>query len=651
MNSTTNYTTLRSAVEEIEQLAIEADNDIVKSKGLLFAKQLNAVDKTVRVVKKKFSKLLDDFKHLDIKSLNEPCFDVIALIIARAEELSVKLEKLNQLFEKEVKDNHLRVVDEFLALRDFYENLLKARQTKILVVKQENKINSEETVFHLEKTEEQKFYDLVNKDKSYDLFYLKSEEGKPFYDTSFVRHLQIKPRNYLDTFLEDPFIEVKSLIDSEVAHLAQNIYQITKKHLEVFLKELPTYKIQGNILLAKHAAMALMLAKNFHNHLKYLPKKSCQQYFLDFQGYLRKALESFTYKSLSNCDVKEFKSLEKAWVDLLQNLAAAFYLNDTMPQGFCRHIEKMTLSISGSQKDGENAYDYLRFVNHALDEYLKKFLSGPVLKAIDHLLFQHHPGFDPWLDGNLPYRFLKLDNVSFLHVPSPTKQEFIHKAYVIEEFKAFLNYLKGKQKKLLMINFQDRTIWNEHARCLVIEQLQNEAEFNDTFKCITLASETLFYKQEEPYNVNTVSDFIVTLKENLLSESCGFYFPKELKKHLEDNLLDKFISEIHEKYFYEKNVLTKKERCLFIDILYFKLIESFYKFTNVDFVAFSSKDAVDIVPCFEIAFYVRSLSNKKPDEKIKDDLIHIAFSPAFYIRERLISQDEFNRALALLSNI
>jgi hypothetical protein len=231
-----NYTTLRSAVEELDNLVLAASDKKKKAHGILFAKQLDAVDKTVAVVKNTFNKVLIDLKHLDLKALDEITLNELALIVSKAEEISVNLDKYTSLFEKEVKGVHIKAFNEYLALREFYEDLLKSRQTRVFVTKQENKIKEESPVFIIEKTEQEKFLDFVKEDKHYDLFYLRSEEGMPFYDTSFIRHLQFKPKDYIELEFEDPFIQIKNIQDKEYQMLADKLLMFVKKPLIGFFK-------------------------------------------------------------------------------------------------------------------------------------------------------------------------------------------------------------------------------------------------------------------------------------------------------------------------------------------------------------------------------------------------------------------------------
>jgi hypothetical protein len=643
-----NYTTLRSAVEELDNLVLAASDKKKKAHGILFAKQLDAVDKTVAVVKNTFNKVLIDLKHLDLKALDEITLNELALIVSKAEEISVNLDKYTSLFEKEVKGVHIKAFNEYLALREFYEDLLKSRQTRVFVTKQENKIKEESPVFIIEKTEQEKFLDFVKEDKHYDLFYLRSEEGMPFYDTSFIRHLQFKPKDYIELEFEDPFIQIKNIQDKEYQMLADKLLMFVKKPLLGFFKGFLSYKRNDIVRTACNAIFALMLAADKHNLLRCIPKKPCSQYFLDFHIFLREVLNSFTYKQWIEKNSKELNDFEASFLHLFEGFAAGLHLIPKASQEPLSHISKLVQSISGLNKFEGTTLEYLDYLYKSLSNYLKKFPNGPVLKALDHLLYENYPGFDPLFEGNRALKIFQKGETTFLHLPSPTKQQFIHNAEITDEFKAFIRYLKNHHKRLFVINFQDRTSWKEHARSFAIESLQNVAEFSKILSVVTFTKDTEFYKQISPYDSNSIKDFISNLKDNLLSESCGFYIPKILHSQTDSKSIDKLIESIYSNYFSPKNVLGIKERKLFIDLVYHKLLAQFTEASKADFVAISCKDGVDLSACYELALYLEDKKMNKLNDEIKEKIVDIAFAPAFYQRERLPSEEEYLRTLNLI---
>jgi hypothetical protein len=174
-----------------------------------------------------------------------------------------------------------------------------------------------------------------------------------------------------------------------------------------------------------------------------------------------------------------------------------------------------------------------------IEKVLKKYPNGPLLKALD--VFHQRldiKGFDPIRQGNLPcYLFQFSDGVvdtKCIRLPSPTFQEKIDHAEVTPEFKGFLRHLVAEKKTCLLINFQDVTSWEEHARCKAIFDLQKEEEFAKHFQIMTLAKDTDFYFQRENYiDLHDAKQFIKCLLEQIESgESCGYFFSSLTKKEL-----------------------------------------------------------------------------------------------------------------------
>src|SRR3990170_6659499 len=99
---------------------------------------------------------------------------------------------------------------------------------------------------------------------------------------------------------------------------------------------------------------------------------------------------------------------------------------------------------------------------------LKQHPSGPILKTLDVLrLDENERAFDPLTQENLPHQLFsflfKKRHITCLHLPCPVHQEVINRAEIAEEFKGFMRSLRQEldSRKLLLINLQDRTSWQE----------------------------------------------------------------------------------------------------------------------------------------------------------------------------------------------
>ena len=128
------------------------------------------------------------------------------------------------------------------------------------------------------------------------------------------------------------------------------------------------------------------------------------------------------------------------------------------------------------------------------------------MKALD-ILQVGRPilGFDPLSHDNLPSQLFTVDgeniHMSFLRLPCPTQQTKIDQAEVVVEFQGLLRYFQSrlKNQKYLLFNLQDRTSWQEHARCIALEKLAKEGEFAENVFVVSLPKNSDFYLQREHY--------------------------------------------------------------------------------------------------------------------------------------------------------
>ena len=145
-------------------------------------------------------------------------------------------------------------------------------------------------------------------------------------------------------------------------------------------------------------------------------------------------------------------------------------------------------------------------------------------------------------------------------MPSPTKQFLIHQAQIVEEFQGFLRSFPQTAKKHLLINLQDRTSWQEHARSIALEDLQKQAEFRDSIMVISIPKSTEFYYQTGSYlNLNQASSFKKQLKEQVESgPACGFFFPPKISEKEINQFTDSCVEKVHEHFYGEKKQLLEQ---------------------------------------------------------------------------------------------
>jgi hypothetical protein len=264
-------------------------------------------------------------------------------------------------------------------------------------------------------------------------------------------------------------------------------------------------------------------------------------------------------------------------------------------------------------------------------------------------------GFDPIAQQNQPGQLYSLSSgethITCLRLPCPTSQTYISKASIVEEFEGFLHSLASpKTKQLhLLLNMQDRTSWEEHARCVAIENMQKD----DALIVVTLPKNTEFYQQSGTYSEwDDAAEFMKQLKEQAASgEQCGFHFPPGLDLK---SFTDKAMKTIHTLFFGEKERLTHKNRLDFIEIYYMLLTLKLLEDLHPDSFSFTCKDAVDTgaVASAELFAFLRVMNDSSRISKEEANfLLWMLYAPALMNRERAVDLDRLSRmerALAVI---
>jgi hypothetical protein len=197
----------------------------------------------------------------------------------------------------------------------------------------------------------------------------------------------------------------------------------------------------------------------------------------------------------------------------------------------------------------------------------------------------------------------------------------------------------------LILNFQERTSWKEHARTEAIEELSLQAEFAGSLMITTLSKDGDFYHQRGFYEkISAAEEFIHHLEEHLDDESTGFYFSPFAKKHLFPDFIPKLLSKIKKAFFKEKENLTIEERKNFIEIAYLFITLKLIDIFEPHFVSFASKDGLDLGGTTTVEFIalLSQILKKSWNQEEMERISTILFAPTLISRERVIHQDRFH---------
>lgn len=594
----------------------------------------------------------------------------IQAIMILVSEAAQKVDNFTQIFKGEKEALSVTELKEYKELQHFY--LTKVSQRFHTVLEVEGLWQEEWGGGELSDVKKAALKDLetVRKDREYELFLVRKEDGTPYFNRDLLRHMQLVGQVdslLADPTMEDPFLRIRVITDKDAYKAAKEILKLAAPYVDEFAKDAMKFKNIAFVSDISKSLMALMLAANSRNLIQNAIGKSSVNYYSDFHYYLRNAVKTPEYRKLIASSQASGERFIHAVSNLSHVLCGSFFLkvgsHKEMIELIHMLIDKGTQgSVSlGQTSSPLSLWNNLRDHDDSIRYILKHYPNGPILKTIQ--LFtedKEMKGFDPIGQQNYPVQLYTFSgdemHVSCVRIPCPISQTFIAKASITPEFEGFLRSLKGKKgdQRYLLINMQDRTSWHEHARCKTVEEVQKVSEFMGTLMTVTLPKNTDFYMQSGTYiEWDDAEEFMKQVREQVASkEQCGFYFPSEINEEKLLQFVDTAIKVIHAVFFDKKERLVHKNRLDFIEIFYLmltlKLVEEF----KPDIMSFTCKDAVDTgavsgAGMFSFLRMMNDSSHFSEDEK--DFLLWMLYAPALANRERAVDFEKLNRMVNALA--
>src|SRR3990167_3398645 len=376
-----------------------------------------------------------------------------------------------------------------------------------------------------------KDFETVKRDEEYELFYIRNEEGDPYFTLELLRNIRltadlVQPS---ESFEEDPLLKVRAIQDRDLQSSANQILGECHSLIEDFFHS--SEKWEEN-QLARNLSMgiiALFLAANPRNLLQNTTGKSSLRYFADFLGFLRLGFQADEYQRWIAYPPEKSDQLASLLLALTHRLSFAFFsrpggvrqeaiglIHRTMRKG-----EELFQSSKKAILKGDTVWNEFLMEDERFRSFLSKFTNGPLFKILDLIREEDDENqmiaFDPIGQGNFPYRLYQVQKgktrIDLLHMPTPVLQQLINKCEITGEFQGFLRSCNEQGKKHLLINLNDRTSWREFGRSKSLETLQMKAEHSKHFFVLTLPKTTDFYYQNNEYlNLNRAEDFIAVLQ-------------------------------------------------------------------------------------------------------------------------------------------
>jgi hypothetical protein len=514
---------------------------------------------------------------------------------------------------------------------------------------------------------ELKNLEVVRRDLDYELFYIRKEDGAPYFSTNLLRHMRLISDFESDgeSFEEDPLLQVRSMMDRDLQFSAKQILSNCHHLTQDFYKMYKRFSNNDLAITLSQALMALLLAANPRNLLQNTTSKSCQQYFEDFLLFLRGLFRTDEYQKFVAYPPEKSDKIAHLLLNLAHSLAKELYtrvggVKQEAVGLIHRTTRKGSQPSSSALKKGDTVWSGLSIDDENYRSRLAKFPSGPLFKTLDLVRFEEGEpiAFDPVIQGNIPMQLFEIHaknkQIHFLKVPCPTRQHMINKAEILDEMRGFLRYYNttSPKQKHLMINLQDRTSWKEFIRCKALEEMQKNAEFNPALVVVTLAKNTDFYSQANEYEEvdRTNVFFAILLKQLEQAEGYGFYFPSSFKSVELCGFAAALIPIIHRHFFEKKEILTRREREDFIEIFYQFIVLKLIDHYNPTTVSFTCKDAIDTGAAASALFFafIHLLQGGFEEKQEIDYFRWLLYAPSLFVRERALDPERFNRVLTAL---
>lgn len=656
-------------MEAVEQLSnfIQDSNQSSKKemKGRATSKQEGAKEASLENVTNAFKTVHSYMRHLCRKGKKElkglKAQRGVKAIMLMASEAGKKIEKLQD--EKKSKST----LEVFNKLCAFYQEKMVKRFQEQMNADDLWEEEWEGGNMNLD-LEHKGLRDLntVKRDDSYELFYLKQDDGSPFFNRSLLRHIKLVHEfdESFDNDLEDPLLKIHRYRDILVHKIALVVKEKIEDKAAAFYREIAHHKKFDVVKLLHSTLLSLLMACKSYSLSKNTSKKIANEYFADFLSFFRQVLSTREYQQILSGEMDETDMLSKVIFDLIFEISYGLYTAKHQI-GFVKDFIDPIMKRAGESdwKAGLKALNTPELISELssaidqIDKHLNLFPSGPLLKSFDLLTSTQIPlSFDPFLLSNYPELLFTVESPSkkmkVLRVPSPTRQQYTSKAEALDEFIAFLNALQIKKEKLLYINLQNSLSWKEHARCQEITRMGLRKEYEQCLSLVSLNKGSEFYNQSAEYEEMDQADiFLKVAQQQLLShEGSGYSFPKQVEADVE-SFIKKLLPLMHDLLFKKSKSLKRKDRMDFIEIAYTLITLKVISLVKPDHLCFSCKDGVDKGMHATYSFYI-ALKILRGDSHWKDaeinEVLTLLFGPALLVRERVVDSLGFHRVSSAL---
>ncbi|MFV0340027.1 MAG: hypothetical protein ACK5MA_05260 [Parachlamydiaceae bacterium] len=634
-------------------------------------------DKARERVKTLFRTVLD---HLKLFYQNEYTLATDSTTLERIKSIMVivgeaakKIDHFTTLFNQQHLGGATKL-SEYRQLQDFYNKKISRRVDESLLGKWLLALTKSAFKEHEEKhTEGMKsldtrhfFVDLdsVKQDKDYELFFIRKEDGSRFFNPRIIKNIKLISDfgAQLAGFKEKTlFIDQRVFEDRFICEVARQILNKSRTVLEKYMHQLLQDKGEVCSGLLNQALMALLLSASPMRQIGNGSTKSCFQYFADFQSFLRLVLLSREFHMILAYPQEEKTASHQAVLQIVEAFITAIYEGHSAFNELVSYenylFEEARKEVSEEHMKNARAKgslaSYIGADGIALRKLLKNYPNESIEKILENLEEGEIAEFDPWIQKNIPLKVFNLyerdRKMEWVTAASPTTQENIRQAQVNEEFRVYLRKCHKEGIKLLVLNYQDRTSWKEHARANAIEDLEDS--YDGFLTVATLPKETEFYWQEVPYaEDHQTSVFKEHLIEHMIDNYGGLYLPEKVRLIMNKDWFSGMFDAVHRLFFGGRNVLAKEARQQFIDIFYLFLKHKLIEIAHPDRILAICKDGMDVSVASSALFAAFQMVMTKDSigEAERTFLKEVLFLPSLLNRHRFLMQERFDRFIGAL---
>jgi hypothetical protein len=643
--------------EAVEHLSSMADLDVSATEGGGKSRWLDPAlfDDNRKLVKHVFRSVLGYLRRIyeqDRKHLKD--FDMqrgVQAIMVLAGEAVQKVDKITSVYKGKYAVESVTQLKEYQDLQQFYLDKLTQRFTRNLALEEMWQAEMQIQPGAGFDAERQVLRDLeaVKKDRDYELFYIRKEDGSPFFGAELLRHMRLVgsiEALLADAERADPFARATAIQERGLHVGAQEILRHAAQYVEEFYKGAMRVKERPLVAALNKALMALMLAANGRNLIENTTGKSVWRYFADFHDFLREALQSDEYLRLIERPPGDLEHFSHTLVQLCHALCCHLMTRAHARAEAVAFIQR--LAGEGAETGKIPLWNALADGDERMRRALSHLPSAPIMWAFRGFSEDAFRGpFDPLRQGGCPSLLFTLsyrdNHVSCLHLPSPVKQGQIHVAACAEEFYGFVRFLRSRMKvqRHLLINLQDRTSWKEHARSVLLEQAQEQAACAGSLIVLTLPKHTEFYLQSGAYaDLSDSRLFLAQFLEQIEGGGpCGFFLPAALRAQGMNGFVEPLLQQIHLAFFEGKRLLTRQNRLDFVEIFYQFFVLKAVDLLAPDSLSFTCKDGVDTGAAASAHFFsAMRLMKSHAAWTVKETefLLWMLHAPALLVRNRPI---------------